>query len=191
LLLQLADSSGINVLGSGFGHDITLMLDDNRDEPLNLNAFFEADADTYQSGSLRFQLPALPEGRHRLRIKAWDLLNNSSETTLEFRVRAGTSLVVEHLGVWPNPSTGAVRFVFSHNQKEVPMEASIELFSLQGQLLKLINGTIIANGNRSYMDWNGKNEKGFPVPPGVYVYRLILRLRDGQTAVHSRQLIRL
>lgn len=191
LFLQLADSSGINVLGSGFGHDITLVLDDNTNEPLNLNVFFEADADTYQSGGLRFQLPALPEGRHRLRIKVWDLLNNSSETTLEFRVRAANSLVVEQLGVWPNPSTGAVRFVFSHNQKEVPMEASIELFSLQGQLLKLINGTIIANGNRSYMDWNGKNEKGFPVPPGVYVYRLILRLRDGQTAVHSRQLIRL
>ncbi|KYP16569.1 type IX secretion system sortase PorU [Flavihumibacter sp. CACIAM 22H1] len=191
LLLRLADTSGINVMGSGFGHDITLVLDGAVNEPLRLNPFFEADADTYQSGSLRFQLPRLPDGLHTLQIKAWDQLNNSAETTLQFRVRSEKQLVVESLGVWPNPSAGAVRFVFAHNQYQVPMEASIELFSLQGQRIKIINGTIIANGNRSYLDWDGRNEKGFPVAPGVYFYRLVLRLRNGQTAVHSRQLIRL
>ena len=190
LLLQLRDTSGINVLGRGFGHDISMVVDDATDQPYNLNAFFEADADTYRSGRLRFQLPALADGWHRLRIKAWDLLNNSSETELRFRVRAAAVLEVETLEAWPNPFRNRVRFVFSHNQNQLPIEAQIELFSLQGQLIKKINGTIIANGNRSYMDWDGRNQQGFPVPNGIYVYRLVLRSTNGQTAIKSRQVIR-
>lgn len=190
LVLRLSDSSGINVLGRGFGHDISMVLDDALDQPYNLNTFFKADADTYQSGSLRFQLPALEDGWHHIRIKAWDLLNNSSETTLRFRVRAADVLEVEALEAWPNPFRNQVRFVFTHNQNQLPIQAQLELFSLQGQLIKIINGTIIASGNRSYMDWDGRNQQGFPVPRGIYIYRLVLRSNNGQTAVRSRQLIR-
>jgi len=190
LLLRLSDPSGINVLGRGFGHDISVVLDDAEDKPFILNAFYEADANTYQSGSLRFQLPALNDGLHRLRIKAWDLLNNSSEIEFNFRVRAAEVLEVETLEAWPNPFRDRVRFVFTHNQNQVPIQAQIELFSLQGQLIKKINGTIIASGNRSYMDWDGRNQQGFPVPNGIYVYRLVLRSANGQTAIRARQLIR-
>lgn len=191
LLLHLRDSSGINVLGSGFGHDITLVLDGKEDQTYNLNAFFESDPDTYKSGGLRFQLPLLADGSHTLLIKAWDLLNNSAEILLPFRVHSSPKLVIENLGVWPNPSRGRVKFVFAHNQPPGPMGVKIELFSVEGQRVKIINGTIIVSGNRSYMEWDGKNENGFPVLPGTYIYRLILRLPDGRTAIQSRQLIRL
>ena len=51
-----------------------------------LNDNYEADADSYQAGSVRFQLPDLTEGLHTLTIKAWDVQNNSSEYRLEFKV---------------------------------------------------------------------------------------------------------
>ena len=43
-----------------------------------LNNFYESDLDNYQRGTVRFQLPPLAPGPHSLRIKAWDVVNNSS-----------------------------------------------------------------------------------------------------------------
>lgn len=191
LLLHLEDGSGINLVGAGFGHDITLVIDEKEELSYNLNPFFEADPDTYTSGTVRFELPSLPAGQHTLTIKAWDPLNNSSQLVLPFRIRAGASLALEELAAWPNPSRGNVKFVFSHSRLSGPLEAQLELFTVQGQRVKLISGTIIASGNRSYLEWDGRSDQGLPVLPGTYVYRLILRLPDGKTVAGSRQLIRL
>ena len=38
------------------------------------------------NGTIHFQLPTLTAGIHSLKIKAWDVLNNSSEYVLEFNV---------------------------------------------------------------------------------------------------------
>jgi hypothetical protein len=53
---------------------------------LVLNDFYTAYQDSYQQGQVLFQLPTLPEGKHTIRIKAWDVANNSSEVVLDFVV---------------------------------------------------------------------------------------------------------
>jgi hypothetical protein len=57
LILKLADSSGINTSGTGIGHDITAMLDNNSDQIFNLNNYYEADLDQYGQGYARFNYP--------------------------------------------------------------------------------------------------------------------------------------
>ncbi|NCU03501.1 MAG: type IX secretion system sortase PorU, partial [Chitinophagaceae bacterium] len=59
LLVKLSDSSGINTVGTGIGHDLTATLDDDNNQLFVLNDHYEADADSYQKGTVRFQLPAL------------------------------------------------------------------------------------------------------------------------------------
>ncbi|HVF96469.1 MAG TPA: type IX secretion system sortase PorU, partial [Flavisolibacter sp.] len=86
LLLNLSDSSGINTGSSGIDHDIVATLDGNNNQYYVLNSFYESDLDNYQKGSLRFQLPSLAPGPHSLHIKAWDVVNNSSEHVLNFTV---------------------------------------------------------------------------------------------------------
>ncbi|MBC6490576.1 type IX secretion system sortase PorU [Flavihumibacter stibioxidans] len=191
LIIRLTDTSGINVLGNGIGHDITAILDEATGSPQVLNAFFEADTDTYRSGMVKFRLPALEDGEHRMRIKAWDQVNNSNEISLVFMVRNSRVLVVKSAGAWPNPSRAGVRFVFDHNRVDEPLQAILELFSMEGKPVKKISGTIIASGNRSYLEWNGKDDRGHPVPPGMYVYRILIRTRDGREAVIVKKLIRL
>ena len=79
LIVKLADSSGINTAGTGIGHDITATLDDDDNQFFILNDFYEGELNSYQQGVVRFQLPELEPGMHTLKIKAWDVLNNSSE----------------------------------------------------------------------------------------------------------------
>jgi len=133
----------------------------------------------------------LADGEHILTIKAWDVLNNSSEASLPFRVKNSGKLVVEAALGWPNPSTGSVRFCVTHNRGDEPLQAIIELFLINGQRVKRIPGTIIGSGNRSYMEWNGRDDRGNLVKPGVYFYRMIIRAADGQEAIVVNRLIRL
>ncbi len=80
LLVKLADSSGINIMGTGIGHDLVAVLDNDQKQTFVLNQFYESETDNYKRGLVRFQLPELIPGPHSLTIKAWDAVNNSNET---------------------------------------------------------------------------------------------------------------
>ena len=64
LIVKLSDSSGINTMGAGIGHDIVATLDNDNNRFFLLNDFYQSDLDSYQSGSVRFQLPELAPGPH-------------------------------------------------------------------------------------------------------------------------------
>jgi hypothetical protein len=173
LILKLADSSGINTSGTGIGHDITAMLDNSSDQLFNLNNYYEADLDKYGQGYARFQLPELEPGIHSLKIKAWDVLNNSSEFILDFSVVNDQELVIDHVLNYPNPFTTKTQFWFEHNKPGQDLFVQIHIFSLTGRVVKTIEKTINTSGNRSSeVDWDGKDDFGDKIGRGVYVYRL-------------------
>src|SRR5690606_3513489 len=59
LIAKLFDENGINTVGNGIGHDITAIIDEESASPIVLNDYYNADLDTYQSGSLRYNLKNL------------------------------------------------------------------------------------------------------------------------------------
>jgi hypothetical protein len=83
---EIYDEDGINNSGSGIGHDLELVIDGKIIYTYNLNSYLESDGDDYCQGVVRYQLPTLSLGPHKLRFRAWDLLNNSSKVTLNFNV---------------------------------------------------------------------------------------------------------
>lgn len=173
LILKLADSSGINTSGTGIGHDITAMLDNNSDQIFNLNNYYEADLDKYGQGYARFQLPQMEPGIHSLKIKAWDVLNNSSEFILDFSVVNDDELVIDHVLNYPNPFTTKTHFWFEHNKPGQDLLVQINIFSLSGKMVKRIEKTINTSGNRSTeVDWDGRDDFGDKIGRGVYLYRL-------------------
>ncbi|HWN89648.1 MAG TPA: T9SS type A sorting domain-containing protein, partial [Chitinophagaceae bacterium] len=166
-------SSGINTSGTGIGHDITAMLDNNSDQIFNLNNYYEADLDKYGQGYARFQLPELLPGIHSLKLKAWDVLNNSSEFILDFSVMNDDELVIDHVLNYPNPFTTKTQFWFEHNKPGQDLFVQVHIFSLTGRVVKTIEKTINTPGNRSSeVDWDGKDDFGDKIGRGVYVYRL-------------------
>ena len=173
LILKLFDSSGINTMGTAIGHDITVTIDNDISRFFVLNNYYEADLDNYKQGSIRYQLPAFEPGFHTLKIKAWDVLNNSVEITLDFLVVNDEELTVSHVLNYPNPFTTRTQFWFEHNKPGQDLLVQIHIYSLTGRVIKTIQKTINTAGNRSSeLEWDARDEYGDKVGRGVYFYRI-------------------
>lgn len=183
LILKLSDSSGINIIGNSIGHDLVAILDNDPKQTFILNNAYEADLDNYQKGTVRFQMPSLSDGLHSLSIKAWDVVNNSSETTLDFRVIKPEVFQLDHVLNYPNPFTSNTQFWFEHNRPGEELAIFIEIYTVSGKLVKTVRETIFSTGNRSNeVNWNGRDEYGSKLGRGVYIYRLRVRTSDGKYA---------
>jgi hypothetical protein len=190
MLAYVSDSSGINTVGSGIGHDIVAVLDGNTEKPIILNDFYEADLDSYTSGTIVYPFHNLEEGIHTLSLKVWDVFNNSGEAYLEFKVIKAEKFVVNELNNYPNPFSERTCFVFSHNQAEGKLDISLRIFSLNGQIVKTIETSIVPTGYRSEpIYWDGRDDSGYPLSNGLYLYRVVVKNETGQTDSKSGKLV--
>lgn len=173
LLLKLSDSSGINTVGTGIGHDIVATLDNDNNHYFVLNDYYQSDQDSYQKGTVRFQLTGLEPGHHSLKIKAWDVLNNSNEVVLDFVVAKDEELEISHVLNYPNPFTTNTQFWFEHNKPAQNLLVRVQIFTVSGRIIKMIERTINTAGNRSSeLIWDGLDQYGQKVGRGVYLYKL-------------------
>lgn len=173
LLLKLSDSSGVNTAGTGIGHDIVATLDNNNNRFFVLNDFYQGDQDSYQKGTVRFQMTGLEPGLHTLKIKAWDVLNNSNEVVLDFVVAKDEDLEISHVLNYPNPFTTSTQFWFEHNKPGQDLLVRVQIFTVTGRIIKMIERTINTAGNRSSeLTWDGLDQYGQKIGRGVYLYKL-------------------
>ncbi|MBA7484773.1 hypothetical protein ES707_20304 [subsurface metagenome] len=190
LLVFVSDSNGINTIGSGIGHDITAILDQNSNQAIVLNDFYEADTDSYQSGKIRYPLKSLDAGSHSLTIKVWDVYNNSSEEVLDFVVNTEDDLVLKHVLNYPNPFTTHTQFFFEHNQPDQDLEVIIQVFTISGKLVKTIEQNVPSSGFRTApIDWDGLDDFGSRIGRGVYIYRVKVRTALGEKAEKYEKLV--
>jgi hypothetical protein len=190
LLALLTDSSGINTVGSGIGHDITMTLNRDPGNLLVLNDYYVADADSYQSGTIEYPFSELRDGNHNLQIKAWDVFNNSSEAFLEFTVSQSARLALNHVFNYPNPFTRFTAFHFEHNQPESVLNVLVQIFTVSGKLVKTIEASVNTAGFKpDPIPWDGLDEFGDRIGRGVYIYRIRLRTASGETAEKYEKLV--
>jgi hypothetical protein len=190
LLAVVVDSNGINTVGNGIGHDLTAVLDENSGNTINLNDFYQSDLDSYQSGRISYPFSELSEGMHNLKVKVWDVHNNSSESFTEFVVSASANLALNHVLNYPNPFTTRTSFYFEHNQACNDMAVQVQVFTVSGKLVKTINETVHNDGfHGDPIDWNGLDDYGQKIGKGVYVYNLKVSTPDGQVAEQLEKLV--
>jgi hypothetical protein len=190
LLVYVNDSSGINTVGSGIGHDLTAIIDQQTNKTIVLNDYYEADTDSYQSGKIRYPLKSLEAGQHHLKVKVWDVYNNSSEDYIEFVVNTESELVLKHVLNYPNPFTTHTQFFFEHNQPDTELDVLIQVFTVSGKLVKTLERHVTSTGYRSApIDWDGLDDFGSRIGRGVYIYRLKVRTSLGQTAEKFEKLV--
>ena len=190
LLAVLNDSSGINTVGTGIGHDITAQLDDNTRDLYILNEYYQAETDSYRKGSIRYPLRSLDPGPHTLKLKVWDVYNNSSEETIGFVVKESDRLRLDHVLNYPNPFTTHTTFFFEHNRPGQELDVILQVFTVSGRLIRTIERTMITAGYRSDpVEWDGRDDAGDKIGRGVYLYRLTVRSYDGQTAEQFQKLL--
>ena len=175
LLLRLSDLNGINT-ASGIGHDITAILDGDESNPFVLNDYYETEPDDFTRGMVRFQFKDLASGLHTIRVKAWDVYNNSSTTEIQFLVvDENSELKLDRVLNYPNPFVNHTEFWFSHNSSS-ELETMVQIFTVTGRLIKTIKGNTQAGASLSRdLIWNGRDDFGEKVGKGVYVYKLSVK----------------
>jgi hypothetical protein len=181
LYAELFDESGINTSGIGIGHNITLVIDEDTNNPLVLNDAFSADTDHYQKGLLAYQLPKLEDGTHTIKLKVWDNYNNSSTATLTFKVTNNHGLSIREFSVYPNPVAPGQE-VYISMQTDTPnalIKATIQFVNSSGKVTGTTEDEIISSGNvigpyRLPMEKSGWNYSQ------ICFVRIILKPQNGE-----------
>jgi hypothetical protein len=191
LLAHVFDESGINTTGTGIGHDILATVEGlESGKNYILNQYYEADVDSYNSGSITYPFQGLEEGPHTLSLRVWDIHNNSTTAYLDFVVIPNANMIVENLMNYPNPFITHTNFVFDHNQTGQELSITIQIFSSGGSLIKTIETQMTPEGYRSDpITWDGRTDAGGEIGRGFYIYRLVVRNEVGDTQEEQSKLI--
>ncbi len=185
LLVKLEDQNGINVVGNSIGHDLEAVLNGNTQNSFLLNDFYESDLDDFKRGAVRYPLFNLPEGRHEIRVTAWDVANNTAQGYTEFFVAAAGEVALEHVLNYPNPFTDRTCFQFDHNLAGQQLDVMIQIFTVSGRLVKTIEQNILSDGALRLSDciqWDGRDDYGDRLARGVYLYKVKVRTNIGGAA---------
>ena len=190
LYALLKDASGINTVGNGIGHDLTAVLDGNTNNSIVLNDYYQADLNSYKSGSIRYPFTGLSEGKHTLKLKVWDVYDNSSESYTEFVVAQSAQIALSHVLNYPNPFTTKTSFYFEENQCCQVLNVQIQVFTISGKLVKNIAQLVNLEGFRSDpIDWDGRDDYGDKIGRGVYIYHVKVKTAEGSTAEQYEKLV--
>ncbi|MDD2387157.1 MAG: type IX secretion system sortase PorU [Bacteroidales bacterium] len=190
LLAKISDESGVNTVGSGIGHDITMTFDENTAGVTVLNKFYESTIDDFTSGEVNYKMAGLALGPHTLKVKAWDVLNNSSEAFTDFIVANSAELVIDHIFNYPNPFSTSTDFYFDHNQPNQLLDVIIQVFTVSGKHVKTIEDVVLSDGFRSQpIHWDGKDQYGDKIGKGVYVYKIKVRNLVGNVVEEFEKLV--
>lgn len=190
LFAKLFDDNGINTVGSSIGHDLLATLNENSEQAIVLNDLYEADLDTYKSGTVRYRFKDLADGPHTLHLKAWDVFNNSSEATTEFVVAPSAELALAHVLNYPNPFTTYTEFFFEHNRPCTTLQVQVQVFTVAGRLVKTISRQLACEGYRiEGLPWDGRDDFGDKLGRGVYVYRVGVVTPEGERAEKFEKLV--
>ncbi|MBK6784118.1 MAG: T9SS type A sorting domain-containing protein [Saprospiraceae bacterium] len=165
--------------GNAVGHDITSILNDNSSDAKILNDFFEAEKNNFKAGTVMFPLKELSPGKHTIRVKAWDIANNSAEKSTEFLVVNGEREFLERVLNYPNPFTTQTKFQFEHDLNNTNLDIFVYIYSISGKLVKTVEHSDYYSGNRvNDVRWNGKDDFEDKLARGVYLYKIKIHSKE-------------
>ena len=182
----VSDENGINTVGSGIGHDMTLTVDNDPNQSYVLNSYFESELGSYKRGTARYKLTELAEGKHTLTYRVWDLLNNSTTVSFDFEVVMGLEPEIFSVISYPNPATvtDVVYFKITHDRPETILKATVDVFDLSGRLIWTFN-----QSTTETIPWNLTSNNGEKLSNGLYLYRISISTIEGRSVSKTNKII--
>lgn len=187
VFVRLSDPAGINVSDAGVGHRISLILD--KKYPYDdVSQHFVPDVDD-TGGTVAYALQDLTAGEHTLTLEAWDNLNNSTRSTISFKVNATADPRIVNVGTDCNPATSGVTFLISLDQPNTDMKCELDVMDLNGRVIwsdTTSDSTGLSSSLSTY--WNLCDKSGSRVPRGIYLYRVRVETPQGNWASKTNKL---
>lgn len=182
LIVELHDKSGINSSANSIGHRLEAWIDDNA-KSIDLTDSYKGQIDSYQSGTAEYRLSGLAPGSHTIKVRAWDVYNNSSTAEANFTVSASEGLSIYNVYNFPNPVSKTTTFTFQHNQLS-GIDVTISIYTVAGRLIHSIERR--GYGDRFFrVDWDGRDSDGDLVGNGLYLYKVVAKTTDGKYSSES------
>jgi hypothetical protein len=179
LIVRLSDETGLNTTGTGVGHRLEGVIDDDIDNSIDLSNYFVGDIDAGgKSGTANYKFSNIETGDHKIFVKAWDIFNNPSSTEMYFTVVNSDEAVVRDVVNYPNPFSGSTTFTFQHNLTDM-IDVKIKVYTIAGRLVKEIESNSIID-RFVKIDWDGRDEDGDELANGTYLYKVIIKSNDGE-----------
>ncbi len=177
LIVDLADSSGINTSVSGIGHRIEAWIN-NAPDSRDITEFYTSKVDNFREGTVQYQLRNIPQGKDYVRVRAWDTYNNPSTAETYFEATSTDQLRITDVMNYPNPFAGATSFTFRQNLL-TPLTVTIKIYTVAGRLIQSIDA---ASPGEPFLkiDWDGRDRDGDRLANGVYLYKVVAKTADGR-----------
>jgi hypothetical protein len=188
--IVLDDPNGIDVTHTGPDEGLTMEVPGRQGiGRRNIDTKFQFTEGDYRRGSALVSFESgsstLPLGRNDLVITARDLLGNFSRVKFTLNVVADSSstrdssnaLSLGHVFNAPNPMRmgGATTFYILPTRTSLDDAPgfTIKIYTLGGRLVRLIQNAT------NPQEWDGRDQRGYPLPPNVYLYRVSMRASSG------------
>jgi hypothetical protein len=174
VIVDLEDATGINTTGIGIGHDITATFNDDPEQVI-LTPTFTTSLSNSRAGTAQKQIFGLGPGLHTVKVRAWDVLNNVSETTTTFRIEdQQDGIRAEGLFSFPNPFSSRTTIRYTHASQR-PFTATVMIFDLTGRML-VEREMHVTDMQTADIVWDGSDERGESAMSGIY--QVVVRLTD-------------
>ena len=187
---EIKDDAGINATGIGIGHHIELVIDEDYNNPIVLNNYFNYKFGSYNEGAVTYQLNNLANGKHTLSFKVWDINGNSTTSKLEFYIQEG---VQQNFDVYAsqNPARTSTNLVTTFLPSEDEgSTAYFEVYNINGQKIwqsETLN--IPAGAGYGLVQWNLTYSGGARVNAGIYLYRAVVKTAGHQHESDAKKII--
>ncbi|MFH1198338.1 MAG: type IX secretion system sortase PorU [bacterium] len=179
LFVKLEDGTGLNTTGTGVGHKLEGILNNDEENPIDFTEYFIGDMDAGgKSGKIEYKFVDMEPGDYNIKIKAWDVFNNGGIDENNFTVVNSGELTVRDVYNYPNPFSDFTVFTFQHNLTSM-IDIKIKVYTVAGRLIKEIEENNV-NDKFVKIYWDGRDADGSVIANGTYLYKLNIKTIDGQ-----------
>ncbi len=188
-IASVSDESGINFSSAGIGHNMTLTLDGITTFSDVSSYYTAVEAEKGSAGTINYALSDLSNGHHTLKLKVWDVFNNSSEKTITFNVMSGLKPEIDEIKAFPNPASTSTTFLVTHNRPEATVTITIEVFNMMGQRV----WSTTQSGRSSMfaafpITWDLSDYSGSRLARGIYLYKATISNDGHQESTKTKKL---
>jgi hypothetical protein len=181
LIAKLNDEVGINTTGTGIGHKLEGILNDDLNKTYDFTNYFVGDLNSGgKSGVVKYLFSSMEPGDYKIKVKAWDVFNNySSQETYFTVVSADGGIAIRDVYNYPNPFASNTTFTFQHNISGA-INVKIRIYTIAGRMIKEITQNDLMN-KFVRIDWDGRDEDGNAIGNGTYLYKMTVESSDGKS----------
>lgn len=190
----LLDPSGVRTLADSTRHRITISLDGA--PPTDVTSSVHPVVGRHDLAVFVTSFGNLANGTHTVRVEASDNLaladddvDHRTSTEVTFRVAAVVASLEPRAIAFPNPFVRAAgtTVVFGGLRGGSNDEVIVVIFDIRGRRLRALHG----RGGSSSIEvrWDGRDDAGHALPPGVYPWRAVLSLYGATTQEHRGRLV--